>query len=184
MRRLSLVLISVLLAVSLVSPVSARHAEHPQVPAPPGVECRTMVRFSPHGGVAAVIASELGRATNRIRVALYGLNHPTLVASLIDAKDRGVSVALKLDKVQSSGEGQKAAIARLREAGISVEVSELSRLLHDKFAVIDGRRIITGSFNWTTQAEDRHRENLLVFDCEDLARLYEEEWSDIEIRKQ
>lgn len=63
-----------------------------------------------------------------------------------------------------------------------MEVSNLSRLLHDKFAVIDGRQVITGSFNWTTQAENRHRENIVVLDCEDLARIYEEEWEEMEIR--
>lgn len=63
-----------------------------------------------------------------------------------------------------------------------MEVSQLSRLLHDKFVVIDGRRVITGSFNWTTQAENRHRENVLILDCQDIARLYEEEWREIEVR--
>ena len=174
-------LLSILLLPFLVSPASAHHARHPQVPASAGVECRTLVRFSPHGGVATAIARELSRAKTRIRIAIYGLNHPDLVASLVAAQARGVSVALKLDKLQSSGRGQQTAIARLRAAGISTEISELSRLLHDKFAVIDGQRVITGSFNWTTQAENRHRENVLIFECQDLARLYEEEWLDIEI---
>jgi phosphatidylserine/phosphatidylglycerophosphate/cardiolipin synthase-like enzyme len=48
--------------------------------------------------------------------------------------------------------------------------------------VIDGRRVITGSFNWKTQAENHHRENVVIRECEDLARLYEEEWAEIEIR--
>lgn len=181
MSRCTLGLFSVLLALSLATPVAAHHARHPQSPAAPGLECRTLVRFSPHGGVAAAVVGEIARAATRIRVALYGLNHPDLVAALIEARERGVQVALKLDKVQSAGEGQKAAIARLRAAGVSADVSELSRLLHDKFAVIDGRRVITGSFNWTTQAEDRHRENILISDCEELARVYEEEWAEIEI---
>jgi phosphatidylserine/phosphatidylglycerophosphate/cardiolipin synthase-like enzyme len=61
-----------------------------------------------------------------------------------------------------------------------VAVSTVSRSLHNKFAVIDGRRILTGSFNWTNSAEDRNRENLLVLDCEELARRYEQEWVEIE----
>lgn len=182
MRRFVLVLGSAFLVASFPSPVLSEHARHPQVPDPPGVACRTLVRFSPHGGVAATLAGELAQATTRIRAALYGLNHPDLVGALIEAHERGVSVALKLDKVQSAGKRQKAAIQRLRAAGVAVEVSELSRLLHDKFVVIDGRRIITGSFNWTTQAENRHRENVVLHDCEDLARVYEEEWAAIEIK--
>jgi phosphatidylserine/phosphatidylglycerophosphate/cardiolipin synthase-like enzyme len=181
MRRFVL-LFSVLLIISLPSPVLAAQARHPQLPDPPGIECRTLPRFSPHGGAAAAISGELARATTRIRAALYGLNHPDLVTALIQAHERGVSVAIKLDKVQSAGKTQKEAIRRLRAAGVSVEVSELSRLLHDKFAVIDGRRVITGSFNWTNPAENRNRENLVILDCKDLPRVYEEEWAQIEIR--
>jgi phosphatidylserine/phosphatidylglycerophosphate/cardiolipin synthase-like enzyme len=56
-------------------------------------------------------------------------------------------VAVKADKVQSAGKSQKAMIAKLEQAGIPVEVSTQSRLLHHKFAVVDGRWVITGSFN-------------------------------------
>jgi phosphatidylserine/phosphatidylglycerophosphate/cardiolipin synthase-like enzyme len=63
-----------------------------------------------------------------------------------------------------------------------VEVSQLSPLLHDNFVVIDGRLVITGSFNWTPQAENRHRENIVILDCEALARVYEEGWAEIDTR--
>jgi len=34
--------------------------------------------------------------------------------------------------------------------------------MHNKYAVIDGKTVITGSFNWTVSAEKRNDENLLV----------------------
>lgn len=34
--------------------------------------------------------------------------------------------------------------------------------MHHKFAVVDGRMLITGSLNWTTQAIQNNRENVLV----------------------
>ncbi len=83
---------------------------------------------------------------------------------------------MKTDKVQSASQAQSAAIARLQEAGITIEVSLQSRLLHDKFAVIDGRWVITGSFNWTQSAENRNRENLVILDCPDLAGNFATEW--------
>jgi cardiolipin hydrolase len=49
-------------------------------------------------------------------------------------------------------------------------------LLHDEFAVVDGRWVVTGSFNWTISTENQNRENLLIFDCPDLARSFTAEW--------
>jgi len=70
-------------------------------------------------------------------------------------------------------------IERLRAAGIEVEVSRVGRLLHDKFAIVDGRWVVTGSFNWTEGAEGRNRENILAFDCPALASAFEAEWETI-----
>ena len=36
--------------------------------------------------------------------------------------------------------------------------------MHNKFVVIDGTHLITGSFNWTVQAGKSNQENLLVVD--------------------
>jgi phosphatidylserine/phosphatidylglycerophosphate/cardiolipin synthase-like enzyme len=82
--------------------------------------------------------------------------------ALLAAKLRGLDVALKTDKIESAGRTQAAMIAKLQATGVPVEVSEQARLLHHKFAVIDGRYVITGSFNWTVNAERQNRENLVV----------------------
>ena len=34
--------------------------------------------------------------------------------------------------------------------------------LHNKFCVIDNQKVLTGSYNWTTNAESRNDENVLV----------------------
>jgi len=57
----------------------------------------------------------------------------------VAAKNRGVDVALKLDKLESAGKTQAAMIAKLEQAGILVEVSMQSRPLHHKFAVNEQR---------------------------------------------
>jgi phosphatidylserine/phosphatidylglycerophosphate/cardiolipin synthase-like enzyme len=66
----------------------------------------------------------------------------------------------------------------LQAVGVSVSTGSRS-LNHNKFAVVDGRWVITGSFNWTTSAERRNHENLLVLDCPDLAARFEAEWESI-----
>ena len=50
---------------------------------------------------------------------------------------------------------------------------------HNKFAVIDQDKVITGSYNWTLKAE-KNWENLLILDCPELAKLYVREWEAIQ----
>jgi phospholipase D len=160
--------------LAIPSIVFSSHAQHPDSIDP--VSCPIEVRYSPHGGAIEAVLSMLDRAQQWIIVAMYGLTHSDIVEAIIAAKWRGVAVAIKLDKLQSAGQSQSAAIAQLQAAGVVVEISNQSRQLHDKFAVIDARWIITGSFNWTANAENRNRENLLALDCPELAWSFASEW--------
>ena len=36
---------------------------------------------------------------------------------------------------------------------------ESGGILHDKFAIFDGRLVLTGSYNWSTNAEENNDEN-------------------------
>lgn len=172
-RRRHRIPIFLFLVFLLPSLASGGHARHPDLIS---TTCQTSVYYSPHGGATEAIIHSLNKAERTIRVAAYGLTHPDLVRALIAARARGIDVAVKTDKVQSAGQAQRGAINRLEQAGITVEVSTQSRLLHHKFAVIDGRWVITGSFNWTSSAENSNRENLVVLDCPNLARSFTAEW--------
>jgi phospholipase D len=161
--------------LAIPSLVFGSHAQHPGFIDP--VTCPIEVRYSPHGGAMDAVLSMLGRAQQWVIVAMYGLTHPDIIDAIIAARWRGVEVGIKLDRLQSAGRSQSAAIAQLEAEGVLVEISNQSRQLHNKFAVIDARWIITGSFNWTANAENRNRENLLVLDCPELAWSYAYEWT-------
>jgi len=52
-------------------------------------------------------------------------------------------------------------------------------LMHHKFMVIDGKIVVTGSYNWSYGAEERNDENLVVISSPDIAKLYEAEFNRI-----
>ena len=49
-------------------------------------------------------------------------------------------------------------------------------IAHNKVMVIDGEVVVTGSFNFTRQAENENAENLLVIRDGDLAERYLANW--------
>ncbi len=49
--------------------------------------------------------------------------------------------------------------------------------MHHKFAILDEAVVITGSFNWTTQAVKSNQENILFFENEKIAKNYLDEYN-------
>ena len=57
-----------------------------------------------------------------------------------------------------------------------VRVGSNPWLMHHKVMIVDGRIVVTGSYNWSWSAENRNDENLIVIMDEDIAREFEEEF--------
>ena len=104
------------------------------------------------------------------------VSRSTLIAqALIDAHHRGVRVEAILDKSNRHDEHSLADM--LRQGGIPVTIDARHEIAHNKVMVIDGAVVITGSFNFTRQAEHSNAENMLVIRDAGLARQYADNWS-------
>jgi phosphatidylserine/phosphatidylglycerophosphate/cardiolipin synthase-like enzyme len=51
--------------------------------------------------------------------------------------------------------------------------------MHDKIMIVDGKIVLTGSFNWSNNAENENNENLLIITSTSLATTYENEFQKI-----
>jgi phosphatidylserine/phosphatidylglycerophosphate/cardiolipin synthase-like enzyme len=78
-------------------------------------------------------------------------------------------------RVSKSGSRSSAA-TYLTNAGISVWVDTQVAIAHNKVIIIDGARIITGSFNFTAAAQNHNAENLIVLEDPALASEYKANW--------
>jgi phosphatidylserine/phosphatidylglycerophosphate/cardiolipin synthase-like enzyme len=143
------------------------------------------VCFSPLGKCSAHIVREIGQAKREVLVAVYAFTNDELAWALVKAGQRGVKVQVVLDQEFDTGnESSKGSL--LRQQGLSVRsISGFQRgkpaggtgLMHQKFAVIDRRVVLTGSYNWTVSAENFNDENLLLFrDAAPLAEEYRKEF--------
>ncbi|MCX5681089.1 MAG: phospholipase D-like domain-containing protein [Candidatus Omnitrophica bacterium] len=105
-----------------------------------------------------------------INIAMYYLTSPEVAQEIVNAKKRGVAVRIFLDKSQR---GQKSSqLEYFTSEGVAVRIYEKSGLMHNKFAVLDNKVLITGSFNWTLDAEKNNQENLLIITDKRLIEIY------------
>lgn len=135
------------------------------------------VAFSPKGGAASHVTSWLDKSNSTVCAAIYSFTSDDISAAFIRAKQRGVNITLSMDSGQLNVQGGE--YLTLKNASILVRVDKRSGLLHDKYIVIDGKVVITGSYNWSANAEDTNRENLIVLQDPALASLYLKNCQDI-----
>lgn len=116
--------------------------------------------FSPKGGCTGVIVAELARARREILVQAYSFTCPDIAKALVAAAGRGVTVRVLLDR---SNEAETySELGDLEGHGIDVLIDARHAIAHNKVMVIDGATLLTGSFNFTRQAEHENAENLVV----------------------
>ena len=117
----------------------------------------TRVIFSPMGGTSKELARLIKATKKEIAVAAYAFSSKYLGQALSGALKRGVKIRIILD-----GDNARKAYSIdewLVGEGINVRFIEIKRgSLHHKFMLIDGRILITGSYNFTNESEFRNHE--------------------------
>ena len=118
------------------------------------------VFFSPHGGATDAIVSEIRAARQEVLIQAYSFTSKPIAKALLDARKRGVKIEAVLDK--SNATAKYSAATFLSNAGIPVLIDSDHAIAHNKIIIIDRSTLITGSFNFTSAAETKNAENLLV----------------------
>ena len=117
----------------------------------------TRVIFSPKGGTSKELARLIKAAKKEIAVAAYAFSSKYLGQALSAALKRGVKIRIILD-----GDNARKSYSIdewLVGEGIDVRFIEIKRgSLHHKFMLIDGKFLITDSYNFTNESEFRNYE--------------------------
>ena len=143
------------------------HSFHPETD-------RFNVCFTPPSGCGSLIARQIKLAEKTIYVQAYGLTDESIIYQLKLAKARGVWVRVLLDGGGLSNNTETFMI--LEEAGIDVAYDKMPGIAHNKVIILDKRKVITGSYNFTNAANTRNAENVLLIDDVNIASIYLENW--------
>lgn len=127
------------------------------------------------GGPDRFLVDALDQARSQIDAALYDLNLWSIRNALIRAHQRGVQVRL----VVESDSLDRQEIQELISAGIPLVSDQVESLMHNKFFIIDGTEVWTGSMNLTVNGAYRHLNNLLRLRSTRVAENYTAEFEEM-----
>lgn len=136
--------------------------------------------FSPSDGTTARISDALHTADESIEFALFSLTSSVLTDALIDMQAEPGAVVRGMVEEEDMNMNTFNA---LLSAGVDVRPDGASSALHHKYAVVDRAAttsdpiVITGSHNWSFNAETNNDENTLIIHSASVADQFYQEWS-------
>ena len=135
---------------------------------------KTEIYFSLSDNPQKEIIKNINQAEAFINIAMYIFTDKEIALPLIKARERGVKVRVYLDKEQVDYKYSQSRF--LVQKGIKTRVSTNNYIMHHKFAIIDNRLLLTGSYNWTFSANNRNDENLMVIDDPEIISRYQKQF--------
>lgn len=127
--------------------------------------------FFPDPASEQKLIEYLDLAKRTMEVCVFTITNNHLRDALVRAHRRNVAVKIISDDECMKQQGSD--IQFLRDSGIQTEIdTNPDAHMHNKFVVIDGDVLITGSFNWTVAAVNNNQENLVVINDQAICEKY------------
>ncbi|MBM3268018.1 MAG: DUF1669 domain-containing protein [Candidatus Sericytochromatia bacterium] len=133
------------------------------------------VYFSPKGGGKAAVADELRRSRKSIRFLTFSLTDREVGDILVAKRRAGVEVTGVFDRWLAAGPYSLFLPFKAEVQSVYKDGNEA--LMHHKVFIIDGTTVITGSFNYSQNAESANNESFVIARrSRGLADAFEEEF--------
>ena len=151
---------------------------HPTPSIPPALY-KLEPYFSPNGDVALNIIKAIDSAGSSIDLAIFDITSQDTGAALEKARKRGVSIRIIADSRQAKG--SHSVVQPLIDAGFNIKIrhGKGRGIMHNKFAIFDGKLMVTGSYNWTESAEHYNYENSIFISDPETIKKYQQEFDKI-----
>lgn len=132
------------------------------------------VCFAPEGECDQKLVKFIQSAKTSLDVAIFDLNLDQVVHEIAKAKIQKKKVRVIVDNRQSKG--QHSLVSTLHKAGVEVRVGRQRGIFHNKFTIVDGSRIQTGSFNYSNGAAFKNAENQIYLGNPEIVSRYNKQF--------
>jgi cardiolipin hydrolase len=160
--------------VSLVGPMGYDPSQTGAAPAPLPDAPTPGAYFFPSEESFSRLLDFINSSKKSLEIAIFNFSDDTLSRAVVAAKTRGVNVRVVADDEQTKNQGND--VIKLKQAGLNIRVDNSPYLMHNKFAIVDGQWLETGSFNWTMTARTQNRENIVITSDASLVKAFKAEF--------
>jgi phosphatidylserine/phosphatidylglycerophosphate/cardiolipin synthase-like enzyme len=128
------------------------------------------VLFAAEDHVVSALVPLVESAEESIRFMAFSFTHDELGAAVLERADAGVDVQGIFETRGSETEFSE--LTNMYCAGVPVLQDGNPGTMHHKVIVIDGRIVVTGSANFSNNADRSNDENVLIIAHEDMGQAY------------
>jgi phosphatidylserine/phosphatidylglycerophosphate/cardiolipin synthase-like enzyme len=132
------------------------------------------IYFSPEDHVLEHMIPVVSSATKSIHFMAFSFTDYPLAKAMLDRAGAGVDVSGVFEKVGSETDSSE--LRTFFCAKVPARQDGNPKFLHDKVIIVDNRLVISGSFNFSTNATESNDENVLIIDSPQIANLYTQEF--------
>lgn len=141
------------------------------------------VFFAPEDEVISHLLPWIQNAQSSIKFMAYSFTHDDLGAAMLAQAEKGLVVTGIFETRGSETEYSE--LPRLYCAGLPVRQDGNPGTFHHKVIILDDEVVITGSLNFSENADDSNDENVVVITNKEIAKLYVDEferrWAEAEM---
>jgi mitochondrial cardiolipin hydrolase len=139
----------------------------------------TEIYFSPDGNAANRIIKAIDDSSSTIDLAIFDLTSQDIKQAFERAKNRSVKIRIIADSRQAKG--VHSIIQSLVYEGFDIRIrhGKGRGIMHNKFAIFDSELMVTGSYNWTNNAERNNYENTIFISDLETIKKYQKEFDKI-----
>jgi phosphatidylserine/phosphatidylglycerophosphate/cardiolipin synthase-like enzyme len=116
----------------------------------------------PQRSAERLVIKVIDAAKASVFMAAYGMTSKPIADAMCSAAARGLAVSAVLDNKSNPHNDYKSKRDYMMSCGVDVKTDARYPIMHDKFIVVDGIHVETGSFNYTFAAAERNAENAIV----------------------
>lgn len=134
-------------------------------------------------GVDVPLANAIDAVQNTLDIAAFELNNEVITEAILRAHERGVQVRIVTDD-EHGLEDDDSTLVDLELEGIPIVDDSRTALMHDKFMIMDGITVWTGSTNFTANGVYRNNNNLLALRSRRAVIAYQAEFDEMFLRRE
>ena len=129
-------------------------------------------------GIDRAIAEDIAGVQQTLDIAAFELNNQVITEAIRAAHERGVQVRIVTDNNYGILD-DITTLRSLRYSGVKIIDDRREGLMHNKFMILDGITVWTGSWNYTSNGTYRNNNNAMAIRSRRVAEVYQQEFNEM-----